>query len=31
MDEAIEHIHNYISTNYKVKPRRRKWWLLEKR
>ena len=31
VDEAIQHIHNYISTNYKVKPRRRKWWLMEKR
>lgn len=31
IDEAIDHIHTYISTNYKVKPRHRKWWLLEKR
>jgi uncharacterized protein (TIGR00730 family) len=31
VDEAIEHIHHYISTNYKVKPRRRNRWLFEKR
>jgi uncharacterized protein (TIGR00730 family) len=31
IDEAMNHIHTYVSTNYKVKPRRRKWWLLEKR
>jgi uncharacterized protein (TIGR00730 family) len=31
LNEAMEHIHNYISTNYKVRPRRRAWWLLEKR
>jgi predicted Rossmann-fold nucleotide-binding protein len=31
MDEAMNHISNYISTNYKVKPRRRFWWLFEKR
>lgn len=31
IDEAMEYIHSYISTNYKVKPRRRQWWLLEKR
>lgn len=31
MDEAMDHIHSYISTNYKVKPRKRQWWLLEKR
>lgn len=29
--EAMEHIYKYIQTNYKVKPRRRLWWLLEKR
>jgi predicted Rossmann-fold nucleotide-binding protein len=30
-DEAIEHIRKYISTNYKIKPRKRLWWLFEKR
>ena len=31
IDEAIEHISTYITTNYKVKPRKRLWWLFEKR
>lgn len=31
IDEAMQHIYSYISTNYKVKPRKRLWWLLEKR
>jgi predicted Rossmann-fold nucleotide-binding protein len=31
VDEAISHITNYINTNYKIKPRKRFWWLLEKR
>ncbi len=31
IDEAMEHIRNYISTNYKVKPRKRYRWLFEKR
>jgi uncharacterized protein (TIGR00730 family) len=31
IDEAIQHIQNYISQNYEVKPRRRLWWLFEKR
>lgn len=31
VDEAMEHIHAYIRTNYKVKPRKRYWWLFEKR
>lgn len=31
IDEAMEHIHAYISTNYKVKKRHRQWWLFEKR
>jgi uncharacterized protein (TIGR00730 family) len=31
VDEAIEHIHKYITTNYKIIPRKRMWWLLEKR
>lgn len=30
IDEAMDHIFKYIRTNYKVKPRRRLWWLLEK-
>ena len=31
VNEAMDHIRKYITTNYKVKPRRRKWWLFEKR
>ena len=31
VDEAMGHISNYISTNYKVKSRKRLWWLFEKR
>jgi uncharacterized protein (TIGR00730 family) len=31
IDEAINHISSYITTNYKVKPRKRLWWLFEKR
>jgi uncharacterized protein (TIGR00730 family) len=32
IDEAMEHIHTYISSNYKVRPRKNTlWWLLEKR
>lgn len=31
VDEAMDHISKYIRTNYKVKPRARLWWLLEKR
>ncbi|HEX7847859.1 MAG TPA: TIGR00730 family Rossman fold protein [Chitinophagaceae bacterium] len=31
IDEAMDHISHYISSNYKVKPRSRYWWLLEKR
>ena len=30
-DEAMQHISTYVSTNYKVRPRKRLWWLLEKR
>ncbi|MGQ0738095.1 MAG: TIGR00730 family Rossman fold protein [Bacteroidota bacterium] len=30
-EEAMNHITSYISSNYKVKPRKRFWWLLEKR
>lgn len=28
--EAMEHIIKYIKSNYKVKPRKRMWWLFEK-
>lgn len=31
VDEGMEHIRKYIQTNYKIKPRKRLWWLLEKR
>lgn len=31
VDEAMAHITHYIRTNYKVKPRKRLWWLFEKR
>lgn len=31
VDEAMEHIYHYISTNYKVKRRKRLRWLFEKR
>src|SRR5688572_2035262 len=31
IDEAMNHILKYIQTNYKVRPRKRRWWLLEKR
>lgn len=31
IDEAVEHIRTYITNNYKIKRRRRQWWLLEKR
>jgi hypothetical protein len=31
IDEAMQHISNYINTNYKIKPRKRFWWLFEKR
>lgn len=31
VDEAMAHIQKYIRSNYKVKPRKRRWWLLEKR
>lgn len=29
--EAVNHVLHYIRTNYTVKPRKRLWWLLEKR
>jgi uncharacterized protein (TIGR00730 family) len=31
IDEAMEHITKYIRANYKIKPRKRMWWLLEKK
>ncbi len=31
VDEAMRHIHTYISKNYTIKPRKKLWWLLEKR
>ncbi len=31
IDEAIHYIQTYISTNFTVKPRKRLWWLFEKR
>ena len=30
IDEAMLHIKTYITKNYKVKPRKRLWWLFEK-
>ena len=31
IDEAIDHITTYITTNYKILPRKRLWWLFERR
>ncbi|MES2883046.1 MAG: TIGR00730 family Rossman fold protein [Bacteroidota bacterium] len=31
VDEAMQHIMKYITTNYKIKPRKPLWWLMEKR
>jgi uncharacterized protein (TIGR00730 family) len=31
VQEAMEHVNKYITTNYKIKPRKRLWWLFEKR
>ena len=31
VNEAIDHIRKYIMTNYKIKPRKKFWWLFEKR
>ncbi len=31
VNEAMHHIHAYMQQNFKVKPRKRKWWLFEKR
>ena len=30
-DEAINHISGFVNTHFKIKPRKRLWWLLEKR
>ena len=30
INEAMDHIRKYILTNYKIKPGKRFWWLLEK-
>jgi uncharacterized protein (TIGR00730 family) len=30
-DEAMNHIQTYVKSNYKIKPRKRFWWLMEKR
>jgi predicted Rossmann-fold nucleotide-binding protein len=29
IDEAMNHIFKYIKANYKVVPRKKKWWLFE--
>jgi len=31
VEEAMKHIRTYIGANYKIKPRKRLWWLFEKR
>jgi len=31
MDDAMRHIQTYINKNYKIRPRKRSWWLFEKR
>ena len=31
MDEAMQYIQAYIAQNFKVKPRKKLWWLLERR
>ena len=31
VDEAMEHIRTYITGNYKIRPRKKLWWLVEKR
>jgi uncharacterized protein (TIGR00730 family) len=30
-EEAMNHIQTYVQSNYKIKPRKRFWWLMEKR
>jgi predicted Rossmann-fold nucleotide-binding protein len=31
IDEAINHISIFISSNYKIRPRKRRWWFFERR
>lgn len=31
VQDAMEHVRKYITTNYKIKPRKSLWWLFEKR
>lgn len=31
VDEAMNHIWQYVKSNYKIKPRKRLWWLFEKK
>ena len=31
ISEAMDHIQTYIQTNYKIRPRSRRWWLFERR
>lgn len=31
INEAMNHIHSYVRENYRVRPRKRHWWLFEKR
>ena len=31
IEEAINHIQTYVKINYKVKPRKFRWWLMERR
>ncbi len=31
VNEAMDHIRKYIQQNYKIRPRKRSWWLFEKR
>jgi uncharacterized protein (TIGR00730 family) len=30
-EDAMNHIQTYVKSNYKIKPRKRFWWLMEKR
>jgi uncharacterized protein (TIGR00730 family) len=30
-EDAMNHIQTYVKSNYKVKPGKRFWWLMEKR
>ena len=31
INDSMDHIHTYIKQNYKLKPRKKKWWFFEKR